>query len=237
VVPLTDTLVSDAAGVLARSHRQDPACVYLLPDTRRRVPVLTHIFGQWCDDALSYASARCAVLKQRVLGVSVWFPVGAFPPSRRRELRALPAYLRPLLLDARGTLGFARYIFAAAREHPCAREHMYLAIVGVDDGWRGQGIGTVLLAHTLADADATATPSYLETSREGNLPWYRRLGFTVVRAGVALVGPGGPTHWTLWREPRHLSAQEIARRALRSLPQASEPVTRAPTSWPRPGAS
>ena len=41
---------------------------------------------------------------------------------------------------------------------------------------------------------------YFETSGEGRMALYRRLGFEVRDTIEPL--PGGPTMWSMWREPR-----------------------------------
>jgi len=49
--------------------------------------------------------------------------------------------------------------------------------------------------------DAAGTPCYLETVSERNLRWYERLGFRIDRENLAFLD-GGPTYWTMIREPR-----------------------------------
>ncbi|MHB1891097.1 MAG: GNAT family N-acetyltransferase, partial [Acidimicrobiales bacterium] len=78
--------------------------------------------------------------------------------------------------------------------------HWYLATLGTDPDRQGQGIGSSLLGEVLARCDAEATPAYLESSKERNVPFYARHGFEVTRE---LKAPGGgPTLWLMWREPR-----------------------------------
>jgi hypothetical protein len=52
----------------------------------------------------------------------------------------------------------------------------------------------------LERCDRDFLPAYLESSKEANLGFYRRLGFEVTKT-LDLPG-GGPRIWPMWREPR-----------------------------------
>src|SRR3954468_11131998 len=84
-------------------------------------------------------------------------------------------------------------------KHPKDPKHWYLGYLGVAPTHQGQGIGAAMLHEVTQQADATATPAYLESSNERNLTLYERHGFKVVE-DFALLGRG-PTVWRMWREP------------------------------------
>ena len=50
-------------------------------------------------------------------------------------------------------------------------------------------------------ADETERPIYLETQECRCVNLYSRLGFRMLQNGIE-TWPGGPTTWTMWREPR-----------------------------------
>jgi ribosomal protein S18 acetylase RimI-like enzyme len=83
--------------------------------------------------------------------------------------------------------------------HPHEPAHWYLGILGVDLARQGQGLGSACVAPKLAVCDANASPAYLESSNERNVPLYERLGFRVT--GVFDLPDGGPPLWQMWREP------------------------------------
>ena len=85
------------------------------------------------------------------------------------------------------------------KRHP-AEPHLYLSVLGTDPPRQGEGIGGALLAPGLALCDTEGLPAYLESSKERNLAYYARFGFRVT--GETRLPRGGPTVWSLWRDPR-----------------------------------
>jgi ribosomal protein S18 acetylase RimI-like enzyme len=81
--------------------------------------------------------------------------------------------------------------------------HWYLATLGTDPGHQGCGVGSSLIDPVLRRADASALPAYLESSKEENIPFYQRHGFRVTQE---LTVPGGPTLWSMQRDPARAGA-------------------------------
>ena len=75
--------------------------------------------------------------------------------------------------------------------------HWYLGLIGTRPAARGNGLGSALLAHTLAPVDAAGLPAYLEATSERNAALYARFGFE--RTGTIAVADG-PTLIAMWRE-------------------------------------
>ena len=61
-----------------------------------------------------------------------------------------------------------------------SRDAWYLSIIAVDPSLHGRGLGQQLLSPTLAEADANAAISYLETFGPRTVRFYQRLGFSTV---------------------------------------------------------
>jgi len=83
--------------------------------------------------------------------------------------------------------------------HP-REPHWYLATLGTDPRFQGTGVGSALLASTLARVDEEGTPAYLESSKARNVPLYARFGFEVIEELRSKAGR--PPMWRMWREPR-----------------------------------
>lgn len=82
--------------------------------------------------------------------------------------------------------------------HPSER-HWYLGVIATAPAARSRGLGSALLAHTLAPVDEAGLPAYLEATCERNAALYERFGF--VRTGSVTVAEG-PSLIAMWREPR-----------------------------------
>jgi GNAT superfamily N-acetyltransferase len=76
--------------------------------------------------------------------------------------------------------------------------HYYLSALGVEPELQGTGIGSALIAPTLAAADAAGMPAYLETATARNVLLYERHGFDVVEE---LILPRTDVHGWLMLRP------------------------------------
>lgn len=76
--------------------------------------------------------------------------------------------------------------------------HLYLGALGTRAGSQKLGLGTAILAPGLAAADQEPIHTYLETSSDTNLHFYRRLGFDIIDEAHI---DGGPTVWAMLRAP------------------------------------
>jgi ribosomal protein S18 acetylase RimI-like enzyme len=132
-------------------------------------------------------------------GAALWLPPG-------RDLLERPGGTRfgwrSMLLLRGAIVRGARFFQVLARHHP-HEPHWYLPVLGTDPAFQGRGVGSALLGAVLARSDAEGLPAYLESSKERNIPFYRRHGFEV--QGTLQV-PGGPTVWPMRRAPRAASS-------------------------------
>lgn len=99
---------------------------------------------------------------------------------------------------ARGLVRLARVARFGGRRPEVP--HVYIDAIGVLPGAQGKGLGSRLLGHALALADAAGVPVHLENSRERNLSFYARHGFVITAR--ATVSRGGPDIWWMRRDPR-----------------------------------
>lgn len=127
-------------------------------------------------------------------GVSVWITVRSLERIRgeAEELAQLvPAY--PEL--ARTSVAMQ----AVAERHP-ELPHLYLSSMGVLPVARGRGVGSALLRHRLARADAEREATFLEASTTRSQKLYAEHGFTSSAPPIDLP-EGGPRVQPMWRDP------------------------------------
>jgi GNAT superfamily N-acetyltransferase len=133
-------------------------------------------------------------------GAAYWDPPNRWKTSLLGVLRMSPTLLRGV--GVRRSQKALQGLSRMEKVHAQQPEHYYLAVLGTRPDRQGEGIGAALMAPVLERCDAEGLGAYLESSKESNIPFYRRHGFEVV-GEVAF--PSGPTIWPMWRDPRALA--------------------------------
>ena len=194
VRPATYADIDALAATLARAFDDDPVIEWLVP---RHAP------------ARAARVARLFALPLRILhlrhdrtwttpdlaGAAVWDPPDRWKTTPRDMARGLPGMAAAL--RHRLPLGL-RGLSMVEHRHP-PEPHYYLAVLGTDPTRQGKGIGAALLEPVLTQCDREGVGAYLESSKERNVPYYRRFGFEVTDE---LTLPKGPPVWLMWRDPR-----------------------------------
>jgi ribosomal protein S18 acetylase RimI-like enzyme len=164
---ITDALLNDpgwlAVGPKRAAHRRFVAERYHRAALRVTVRYGGPIYGAFRDDKLA--------------GVAVTFPPGAYPPPRHTEARYVLAFL------AAGPGPIVRGVKTGSVQdggHP-EDPHVYLWFLAVDPAHQRGGVGRALLARVCEDAQA---PVYLDTSNPDNVPYYAANGFEEIGRGV-----------------------------------------------------
>ena len=84
------------------------------------------------------------------------------------------------------------------KNHP--EPHYCLELMGTDPAQQGRGLGAALIEPMVERADDEGVGMYLESSKESNVPYYKRFGFKVTRE--LQHRRNGPSMWLMWREQR-----------------------------------
>jgi len=179
---------------LAAAFADDPVWNHLSPGTARwdkRAP------GWFTADATArHVGIGEVLVDDQLRGAALWAAPGHWRPTLRETARvALPS----LRLFGVGTVTAMRTLSAVEKRHPRDPEHWYLAILGTHPAHQGHGVGSALITAITDRCDEQGLASYLESSKEANVPFYERHGFVVqetFRLG------DGPPMWTMWRDPK-----------------------------------
>lgn len=183
----------DALGAaLARAFDDDPVMRYLFPPRR----FAKRLAGFMAVEAVSLLRHDCIWTTDDVVGAAMWAPPGQWRTPLGEVVKHLPALL-PVF--GRNTLRALKTLATVEKVHP-REPHYYLAVLGTEPAAQGKGIGSGLLQPILKRCDDEGTGAYLESSKQSNIAFYARHGFEVMSA--LPLGPGAPTVWPMWREPR-----------------------------------
>ncbi len=184
--------VDALADVLARAFDDDPVTRWVYPRDATR-PKYSARFFAWQLRRLLPQDVTWTT--QTAEGAAIW----ALPGQWREHPRDTLALFRQTArgLPKRRVLSLLRGLARVEARHP-PRRHLYLAVLGVEPGRQGQGVGSELIRPGLELCDREGLPAYLETATERNVAFYGRHGFAVTEE---LRLPKGPPMWLMWREP------------------------------------
>lgn len=197
VVRLEESQTEQLVQVMSRAFFNDPTFIYISPDEKSRIKTLRAFFRFDIRYGTLYGDVYTTPLTE---GGAIWISPEntAFGLSQmiRTGFLALPI--------AFGWAGFERLmrfsdLVEQWRKRSVAKEHWYLAGLGVEPSKQGKGNGSALLQPILARADTEGLPCYLETLTERNLGFYERHSFHVAASGE--VPKGGPMVWAMVRPP------------------------------------
>jgi ribosomal protein S18 acetylase RimI-like enzyme len=190
--------VTAMAAQMARTFYDDPVTSHIFRNEARRDAGLRAYFRtQMKADYLPFGGCYVA---EGYVGSAIWAPPGKPLQAGLRGLLTMLPVLPYTITNMKTTL---QLLALVEGKHP-HEPHWYLASLGTAVEQQGKGVGGALMRPVLAHADAEGMPCYLESSKERNLPFYRRHGFVVVEE--VLLPSDGPTLWTMWREPQAPSA-------------------------------
>ncbi|MBB6118905.1 GNAT family N-acetyltransferase [Nocardiopsis algeriensis] len=131
-----------------------------------------------------------------VRGAALWAAAGHTPESRLVSLRTWPHWAELIGRDRRGA--FLR-VFAEWKMAEPQEPHLYLAALGVDPAFSGNGIAKGLLTAGLERADAEGLPVFTQVLDPKSVGLYEAFGFRVVRESASM---DGVTSHSLLRDRR-----------------------------------
>jgi GNAT superfamily N-acetyltransferase len=180
--------------MLVRAFADDPVANFTFAGDRRRTRGLRSFFSAQIRH--QYLPFGHVYTTDGLAGAAVW----GSPDRERHETQELLQMVpsAPFIVSSR-MFRALRLLSEIDGLHP-REPHWYLATLGTEPDQQGHGIGSALIQTMLPRIDEEGFPAYLESSKEQNVPLYRRFGFEVIDEHHS---PGkAPTIWRMWREPR-----------------------------------
>jgi GNAT superfamily N-acetyltransferase len=191
-LPAAPSDLDEFVRTLTAAFLDDPVMHWAFPDDAvraRRLPVM----WRYVAGGIYLPRGACTTLPGHD-AVAIWGPPGAATGDEFwEEHGARFAEDMEGDLERMNALGESM-----AEHHPHDHDHWYLLAIGTRPEAQGGGLGSVLLAHTLATADELRQPAYLEATSTRSRALYERFGFEA----IAPFSPEGcPPLWGMWREP------------------------------------
>lgn len=177
-----------ALGPLVLAFANDPAARWMYPDAHQFRIFFPRFVRAFAGKAFALGTAQRA---KGFRGTALWLAPGIEPDDH-----ALESLVEETVAPSRRANVFA--MFEKIGAHRSATPHWYLPLIGIDPRHQGQGLGSMLLGHTLAECDRNGTAAYLEASNARNVPFYARHGFRL--RNEIQVGDS-PTLFAMVREP------------------------------------
>lgn len=193
---ITPPTCRSAARVLGAAFVDDPVAVASYPGyiSNKLVQALTIDFIAELEVCIRRGYPIQVNNNGTVMAAAIIYPPGCYPlPWIDRWMIQLKSIIGNGLYDIRNWL---KWLKEVEKYHP-KEAHFYLEYLGVDPQHQGMRIGTSLLQHLTAKADAEGVGCYLENASPRNLPFYQRAGFTIQAQKVVIDIPT----WFMWRPP------------------------------------
>lgn len=173
--------------VLTEAFVSDPVACWLFPEEGDRGRLQAHFYRP----LLSHPTREAYLVGRE--GASVWLTLAAGQTGHEADTD-----LGSVFGDSGARLlALGR---ALAPRHPDHEPHLYLSCMGVVGRRQGIGLGSAMLRHRLARADADGLAAYLEAGSPRSRALYLRHGFEDLGEPVRVAD--SPLLWPMRRRPR-----------------------------------
>ena len=159
-----------AISTIVLGFAADPMTRWVWPDASEYLKMMPRFVRAFGGPAFEHGTAY---ITEGIRAAALWLPPGV-EPDHEAMGAIMEESLRPDIAD---DLGF---IMKSMGEHHPNEPHWYLPLIAADPHWVGQGLGALLMKHSLRRCDEEGIPAYLESSNPRNISLYERLGFNII---------------------------------------------------------
>jgi len=170
-----------AVDAVTHAFVDDPMWSCVLPDREARGTLLRPMWNALASFSRVYGEAWTT---SDGAGAALWIRPGKTKTTLWMMVRtglALPRSMIGLPKEARDRFFPMMRFIDGLHKELMPGPHWYLWVLGVDPGRQGRGIGRRLLSPGLDLADRDGVSCYLETQTTGNVEFYKKSGFEVIR--------------------------------------------------------
>jgi ribosomal protein S18 acetylase RimI-like enzyme len=193
---MESTRLAGIVRLYARAFLDDPLFAFFVPDPKKRLEEITHIFEFAANCGLKYgeiltleSAPECAavLLPSEHINMTVWQQIAC---------GGLKLCMRAGLGTVHRLSYFNDFSVRLQNKH-MTEKHRYLQLLGVDPEAQGQGYGGKVLDVILRRAKEEHLPLYLETENQKNLAFYAGRGFKTLEE-TQLPGTAIPVWAMAW---------------------------------------
>ncbi len=179
ILPIAEKDIAAASRVLSDAFMNDPLQQYVFPDAAERREKSPAHFEAVIRYGWLFGQVHTTPDMQ---GIAVWLPPGHTEVTPEKAEKAGLGNLPVILGEAAADRFFGVMDFLDPfHSEDAAQPHWYTMVIGVHPSFCGQGYGRALMQAVIKKAAAEGTAVYLETAGPSNIPFYRSLGFTLLR--------------------------------------------------------
>jgi GNAT superfamily N-acetyltransferase len=184
--------IAPIARSLAKAFFDDPVLSFMTGGKDLPLEKGERFFGHMAKIQLAhhhvYVTAGCEA-------AAIWTPPDKWKLPTTEVLKATPMLVKVFGVGVRPL----QVLTLVEKNHP-KEPHYYLEFLGTDPAHQRKGLGAAVLEPVLAKCDEEGLGAYLESSKDTNVPYYRRFGFETRQ--VITHKNNGPQMWLMWRDPR-----------------------------------
>jgi len=186
--------IDSIADALVSAFHDDPVMLHIFNKDKGRDKKTRALFVSESKRAMSRGALHTTA-GAPAQGAAIWMAPDKWKTGGLELLGQIPLMFALGLTNGPRAVGV---LSKMEKVHP-KEPHWYLAVLGTATAHQGKGVGSALMQPVLEKCDADGIPAYLESSKESNIPFYKRHGFEVT--GEVTI-KNGPTLWPMWRDPQ-----------------------------------
>ena len=192
--------IKTAVEILTRAFEHDPLLEEAFKSKKEKDQLASYLFQYDLSYCLRYGEVYTTSADME--GITAWLPPDSYPRSLWKLIRSVPLSVTFGVIRSGGSrLKLVGEYIDLMHSRLAPFKHWYLALLGVDPRFQGEGYAGKLLRAMLARIDKEGVPCYLETMTEKNASMYEHFGFKILEKSA--IPKTNITNWAMLKESTH----------------------------------